>query len=484
MKYILAIDQSTQGTKAIITDEQGKIIRKSSRIHKQIVNEKGYISHDAEEIYSSVLSAVKEAVSGLENNIAAAGITNQRETSLYWDKSGKPTDLAVVWQCGRAKDICGSLKPYSALIKEKTGIPISPYFPAAKLSWLLKNGEAGKKSDVMPGTIDSYLIYRLTGNYKTDFSNASRTQLFNINALEWDKELCEIFGIDSQNLPEVCDGDALFGYTDFEGILPEKIPVHAVLGDSHAAFFAQGCTQLGDIKATYGTGSSVMMNTGERVFNSSTLAASIGFKLGGKLNYVLEGNIASTGAAISWLKDNVGLISSPEETEKLCISAEKSDGLYFIPAFSGLSAPYWNTSARGMLCGISRTTGKKEIVRAVVESIAYSINDVIEEMEKSSCVEVHCLRADGGAAGNKYLMQFQSDISSCQVRVSENAEMSALGAAFAAGIKIGMYPENIYSGESGSTYLPVMENDRRKELLKGWKQSVDMIFVNNKNNSR
>lgn len=476
MKYILAIDQSTQGTKAIITDEKGEIVRKSSCSHKQIINEKGWVSHDAEEIYQSVLSVVKDVVNGLETDIEAVGITNQRETSLYWDKAGIPTDLAVVWQCDRTKEICSGLEIYSDMIKEKTGIPLSPYFPAAKWNWLLKNGSAGAISDAMPGTIDSYLVYRLTGNYKTDFSNASRTQLFNIKSLAWDKEICDIFGIDYLNLPEVCDCDDCFGYTDFEGILPKKIPVLAVLGDSHAAFFAQGCTQLGDIKATYGTGSSVMMNTGEQVFNSKHLASSIGFKLGGKINYVLEGNITSTGSSVTWLKDNVNLISSPSETENLCNKAVKNDGLYFIPAFSGLSAPYWNENVRGMLCGISRTTGNAEIVRAVVESIAYTINDVIEEMSKNSNINVQNIKADGGATSNKYLMQFQSNISHCKIMVSEIAEMSALGVAFASGIKVGIYPKDIYLKKSANIYTPNSDNDERKEALNGWKKSVNMLL--------
>lgn len=274
----------------------------------------------------------------------------------------------------------------------------------------------------------------------------------------------------------MCASDDCYGYTDFEGILPDKIPVCAVLGDSHAAFFAQGCVSKGDVKATYGTGSSIMMNTSDNVFPNRALSSSIGFKIDGMVNYVLEGNISSAGAAISWLMNDVHLISSPKETEKLCLKAAKNDGVYFIPAFSGLSAPYWNEKARGMLCGISRKTGRNEIVRAVTDSIAYSVNDVITAMCEDMGLEINNLKTDGGAAENQYLMQLQSNISNCIVRASSVTEMSALGVAFVAGTKIGMYPKDIYKSIDCIIFSPEIEEKERKNLTDGWKKAIKMIL--------
>ena len=309
-KYIISIDQSTQGTKALLFDETGSIMRRTDRPHRQIINEKGWVSHDPEEIYSNVLAVVKELLEGVEKEyVVGLGISNQRETSLAWNKvTGKPYGNAVVWQCARAVDICARVEKAGAaeLIRQKTGMNLSPYFPASKIAWLLENEEGAKEAaerhEICHGTIDSWLVYKLTGGkeYRTDYSNASRTQLFNIFDLKWDEEICGLFGIDPANMAEVTDSDACFGETDFEGLLPHKIQIHGVLGDSHGSLFGQGCLQPGMIKSTYGTGSSIMMNIGEKpILSTHGVVTSLAWKIGGKVNYVLEGNLNYTGAVIT-----------------------------------------------------------------------------------------------------------------------------------------------------------------------------------------
>ena len=324
-KYIISIDQSTQGTKALLFDETGSIMRRTDRPHRQIINEKGWVSHDPEEIYSNVLEVVKELLEGVEKEyVVGLGISNQRETSLAWNRvTGKPYGNAVVWQCARAVDICARVEKAGAaeMVRQKTGMNLSPYFPASKIAWLLENEEGAKEAaerhEICHGTIDSWLVYKLTGGkeYRTDYSNASRTQLFNIFDLKWDEEICGLFGIDPANMAEVTDSDACFGETDFEGLLPHKIPIHGVLGDSHGSLFGQGCLQPGMIKSTYGTGSSIMMNIGEKpILSTHGVVTSLAWKIGGKVNYVLEGNLNYTGAVITWLKDDLQIISSPGET--------------------------------------------------------------------------------------------------------------------------------------------------------------------------
>ena len=446
-KYIISIDQSTQGTKALLFDGEGHLLRRTDMAHRQIVNEKGWVSHDPEEIYRNTIRVVKDLVeeSGIDRSLVRGiGISNQRETTLIWDKeTNEPIADAIVWQCSRAADICErpEIKDAAEKIREKTGLRLSPYFPAAKMTWLLENTEEGQKLAAKHrlcfGTIDTWLVYRLTKgqDYKTDYSNASRTQLFNIFTLKWDEEICKLFGIQSEDLPEVCDSDSEFGQTDFEGFFEKPIPIHAVLGDSHGALFGQGCLGRGDIKATYGTGSSIMMNIGETpVLSTHGVVTSLAWGMNGKVNYVLEGNINYTGAVISWLKDDVRLIDSPGETESLCREAISDDELYFVPAFTGLGAPHWKSNAKASLTGITRTTGKAEIVRAGVECIAYQITDVVRAMEADAGARVNTLRVDGGPTKNGYLMQFQSDILGADVLVPDAEELSGIGAAYAAGI--------------------------------------------------
>ena len=488
-QYIIGIDQSTQGTKALLFNEQGALLRREDMPHRQIVNEQGWVSHDPEEIFRNTIEVVKRLIenSGVpKEEIKCVGISNQRETALAWNRdTGIPVADAIVWQCSRAKEICAGpeVTAGAEAVFEKTGLKLSPYFPAAKLAWLLEKMPGAKEAEtagnLCMGTIDTWLVYKLTGrkSYKTDYSNASRTQLFNIHTLEWDETLCSLFGIHKESLAEVCDSDACFGETDFQGILPHPIPIHSVLGDSHAALFGQGCEHTGMVKATYGTGSSIMMNTGEKAITSHHgVVTSLGWKRNGTVNYVLEGNINYTGAVISWLKDQVRLIDTPGETESLCEAAIQNDSLYFIPAFTGLGAPYWDSSAQGILSGITRTTRKEEIVRAAVESIAYQIRDIVDAMSQDAGMAVTELRVDGGPTRNKYLMQFQCDILDTEVLVSRVEEMSGIGVAYAAGIACGIYGENIVERIDRKKYQPKMAAGCRTEKIRGWQQAVQMIL--------
>lgn len=489
-KYIIGIDQSTQGTKALLFDETGTLLRRDDLPHRQIVNEKGWVSHDPEEIYRNTVQAVRKLVecSGIpKESVQAVGISNQRETSLVWEKeSGKPVAYAVVWQCARAAEICERIENENAgiteMIREKTGLQFSPYFPAAKIAWILENIPGAKEKAAEHrlcfGTVDTWLVYKLTGgkSYKTDYSNASRTQLFNIFELKWDKEICRIFGIDAGDLAEVCYSDSCFGETDFGGFFDRPIPIRGVLGDSHGALFGQGCLEPGMIKCTYGTGSSIMMNIGEQpVLSSHGVVTSLAWGMNGKVNYVLEGNINYTGAVITWLKDDMELIRSPGETEELCRKAERDDSLYFVPAFTGLGAPYWDSEAKGALCGITRTTRKAEMVRAGVECIAYQITDVIRAMSQDAGTRVQELRVDGGPTANGYLMQFQSDIADTRVLVPNAQELSGIGAAYAAGLGIGLYDAKVFDGLKRTVYTSCMEAERRERKYAGWQQAVKTV---------
>lgn len=491
-KYVIGIDQSTQGTKAILFDAQGKIVLRKDKLHRQMIDEKGWVEHDPEEIWCNLLTIVKELLTEANVNgdeVAAVGISNQRETSMAWNRvTGKPVYNAVVWQCSRGTAICQRIQEerpdFAELVKSHTGLVLSPYFSGPKLAWIVENvpeaAELMKAGDLAMGTMDSWLVYKLTGgrSHKTDVSNASRTELFNINELKWDEEICSIFGICTKALPEICDSNAMYGKTDFNGLLENPVPIRGVLGDSHAALFGQGCHEPGMIKSTYGTGSSVMMNIGTNPTRSSdSLVTSLAWSMDGKAEYVFEGNINYTGASISWLKDNVKLIESAGETQGLAEKAHPKDKTYFVPAFSGLGSPYWANEATGMFTGITRVTGKAEMVRAVVDSIAYQIADLTVLMEKESGKEIQSLRVDGGPTKNTYLMQFQSDILNRKVEVSSVEELSAMGAAYAAGIAIGLYDKaEIFKSISRKQYQPQMEEDRRAELLSGWKEAIARVL--------
>lgn len=490
-KYILGIDQSTSGTKAILFNQDGKITARSDQSHEQIINELGWVEHDPEEIYKNTLKVVKEVIKKADipkKNIIAVGISNQRETAVAWDRdTSKPIYNAVVWQCKRGEAICNRIvdRGFEEMVKDHTGLHLSPYFSAAKFAWILENiPEAKNKADTGKlcfGTIDSWLLYKLTEgkSYKTDYSNASRTQMFNIKELTWDKEVCDLFGINVNYLPEICDSNTYFGSTDFEGYLDSKIPIHGMLGDSHGALFGQGCHKKGMIKATYGTGSSVMMNIGERpIFSKAGLVTSLAWGMDGKVNYVLEGNINYTGAVIKWMQEDLKLIASPDETKELAMKANKTDITYVVPAFTGLGAPYWDSKATGIISGITRTTKRAEIVRAGLDCIAYQITDIVRTMSEESGVAIEELRVDGGPTKNSYLMQFQSDILNIPVQVPDVEELSGMGAAYAAGIAVGIFnKDNIFQKVKRTTFAANMEKEERESKYKGWKEAVRLVLA-------
>lgn len=487
-KYIISIDQSTQGTKALLFDESGSLIKRTDHPHEQIINEKGWVSHNPSEIYANVIDAVTRLTEDIDRSkIVGVGISNQRETSLAWDKvTGEPLGNAIVWQCSRAVDICERVekKGEAENIRRRTGMNLSPYFPASKIAWILEHVEGARekaeKGEICHGTIDSWVVYKLTGgrSYKTDYSNASRTQLFNIFELKWDEEICGLFGIDPKNMAEVCDSDAYYGETDFEGLLDAPVPIHGVLGDSHGSLFGQGCLKPGMTKATYGTGSSIMMNIGEQpVLSTHGVVTSLAWSMGGKVNYVLEGNLNYTGAVITWLKDDLKLIESPGETGALAEQAVKEDSLYLVPAFSGLGAPYWDSRAAAAIVGMTRTTGKAEVVRAGVECIAYQITDIVKAMSEDAGVKVEELRVDGGPTKNTYLMQFQSDIADAVVQVPDSEELSGIGPAYAAGLALGVWDESIFGKLNRVKYEPEMDGGIREKKYGGWKAAVDRILT-------
>lgn len=485
MRYILSIDQSTQGTKAILADDAGRIAARFDVAHRQWVDDNGWVEHDAEEIWRNVCLAVKGVIEKAEidaGQIAGIGLSNQRETCMAWNRTtGKPVYRAIVWQCGRAAEICRelSVRGLADSVKEKTGMTLSPYFSAAKLAWILRHvpqaATLQREGNLCCGTIDSWLVWNMTGGsvFATDYSNASRTQLFNIFSLQWDEEICSWFRIEPESLPEVRFSDAGFGQTDLCGLLPKPVPIHCVLGDSHAALFAQGCHQPGMVKATYGTGSSIMMNIGGQPRRSKSVVTSLAWGIEEEVSYVLEGNINYTGAVMTWLKDDVGLIASAKEAGTLAAQANPNDKTYLVPAFSGLGAPYWDSEASAVFYGMTRTTGRKELVRAAEESIAYQITDVVRAMEQDAGVAISELRADGGPTADAYLMQFQADMLDRPIAVSSAQELSALGAAYCAGIALGIYDKTqIFDVVRRSHYLPQMEPGVRKEKYCGWQRAV------------
>lgn len=483
--YVLGIDQSTQGTKALLFDEAGRLCCRADLAHRQIIDEKGWVEHDPEEIYQNTIEVIRLLTekSGIaKQDIKVLGISNQRETALVWDRaSGKSVYNAIVWQCARGASICEEIrqKKKAGIVRSHTGLQLSPYFSAAKIAWVLRNVDGvqarADRGELCCGTIDSWLVYRLTGRkeFRTDYSNASRTQLFDIRTLKWDQEICDLFNIPVSCLAEVTDSDGCYGETDLEGFLDHPIPIRGVMGDSHGALFGQGCLNRGMVKATYGTGSSIMMNIGERPVFSDRVVTSLAWGMGGKVDYVLEGNINYTGAVITWLKDDLKMIQSPSETEELAKTANALDTAYLVPAFSGLGAPYWDSSAKAVLYGMTRTTGRPEIVKAGLESIAYQITDVLAAMQEESGIAMEELRVDGGPTRNQYLMQFQSDMAQIPVQVPSFEELSGIGAAYAAGLSAGIYHMETLFDESGKTkYVPAMKEEDRERRYKGWQEAV------------
>lgn len=490
-KYIIGIDQSTQGTKAMLFDQTGDLLERMDLPHEQIINEKGWVEHDPIEIYENTVELIRSLVDRCRisrDSVAGIGISSQRETALVWDRAtGEPVYNAVVWQCARGADICNQLERQGVadLIREHTGLSLSPYFSAAKIAWVLQNVEGAQqradRGELCCGTVDSWLLYRLTAGaaFKTDYSNASRTQMFNIRTLKWDEEVCSLFGIPTCALAQVCDSNSHFGDTDVEGFFDHPIPIHSMLGDSHAALFGQGCLKRGMIKSTYGTGSSVMMNIGsEPVFSEKGVVTSLAWGMDGNVEYVLEGNINNTGAVVSWLQKDLGLIASASETQELAERAHEEDQTYLVPAFTGLGAPYWDSKARGIICGMSRTTGKREIVKAALDCIAYQIVDIVRLMSEEAGLPIREIRVDGGPTRNGYLMQFQSDMLGIDVQVPKAEELSGIGAAFAAGLGLGIYDKKqIFSRMTRTAYHPRMQEEERDRKYQGWKDAVRLVLA-------
>jgi glycerol kinase len=488
-KYILAIDQSTSSTKVILFDQIGLLRHRVSIPHQQFYPQPGFVEHNPMEIFGNTLSGIKQllAETSIEvSSIASIAITNQRETSLIWDKTtGRPVHNAAVWQCQRGSDFCTKLRTegYSETIRKKTGLIIDPYFSASKLRWIIKNvPEAERKAkngDLLLGTMDSWLLWKLTGGkvHATDYSNACRTMLFNIHKLDWDTELIDLFGLHESMFPKVRFSDEIFGYTDPSAVFGLELPIAGLIGDSHAALFGQNCFEQGMAKATYGTGSSIMMNIGKKLLVAPKgLVTSIGYGLNGEIDYVFEGNIHCTGDTINWLKNELQLINNASETEELANSVNSTNGVYLVPAFVGLGAPYWDNSARASLTGMNRDSNKAHIVRAALESISYQVKDLIDLMIKENGIELNELRVDGGPTRNNFLMQFQSNILEREVVRSTIEEVSALGATFMAGLATGFWKDleeikSLY--RSDKTFKPEMKSEEIENLYNGWQKAVE-----------
>jgi len=487
-KYILAIDQGTTSTRAIIFDQNSNIVSVANKEIKQYYPKPGWVEQDANEIWLSVISTITQALvlkNILPNQIHAIGITNQRETTIIWDKdNGEPIYNAVVWQSRQTAPICDELKKagHEELIRNKTGLLIDAYFSGTKVKWILDNvkgaREKAAKGKLAFGTVDSWLIYKLTGNiHKTDYSNASRTLLYNIHDLKWDDELLKIMDIPKNILPEVCDSSYFYGETSPRSFYGEKIPIMGVAGDQQASLFGQLCCTEGMVNSTYGTGCFVLMNTGSRVVKSENgMLSTIAWKIKDKLVYALEGSVFVGGSSVQWLRDGLKIIKSAEETEKLAKELKSNEGVYFVPAFVGLGTPYWDSEAKGAIFGLTRGTNEKQLARATLESICFQVADVLRAMEADSHQKIDVVKATGGATVNNYLMQFQADIMNTKVERPFIMETTALGACYLAGIASG-YWQNIEdikrSKKEDTAYQPKMEEALRKSLLKGWKLAVE-----------
>ena len=487
---ILVVDQSTSASKAILFDENGAVLDHESREHRQIYPREGWVEHDANEIFANVIT-VLAAVATRNELPVALSITNQRETVLVFDReTGKPLHNAIVWQCRRGESICAELRDagHEQSVQQRTGLKLDTYFSASKLLWLRReHPDIARKMDAgeaLVGTIDAYLIYRLTQGavHATDHTNASRTLLFDIGELQWDEELAALFEVPLHALPEVRESNACFGETALGGNLSDPIPILGVMGDSQAALFAQRCFRRGDAKVTLGTGSSVLMNTGS-VFDLPRhgSVAALAWVIQGEPTYALEGIINYSAATVSWLKNQLRLIESAEETESLANAVEDNGGVYLVPAFTGLSAPHWQPNAKAAIVGMTASTTKEHVVRAALESIAYQIRDALQMMRADGGVRVRSLRVDGGATANGFLMQFLADILQVDVEVADVPDLSALGAAFAGLIGRGIYSNVSQLAEIArgvTPFRPEMNVELVAKNCKGWQQAVPLTFPN------
>lgn len=488
-KFILALDQGTTSSRAIIFDHAGNIINTAQKEFKQIYPQPGWVEHDAEEIWSSQYGVMAEAMAKKNissEQIAAIGITNQRETTIVWDKkSGKPLYHAIVWQDRRTADYCNQLKKdgLSKTIQQKTGLIIDAYFSATKLKWILDTVEGARskaeKGELAFGTVDSWLIWKLSSGqlHITDVSNASRTMLLNIHTCEWDEDLLKLFNIPKNILPQVKPSSEIYG-TSGSIISPtSNVPIAGIAGDQQAALFGQLCTQPGMVKNTYGTGCFMLMNTGTKaVTSNNNLLTTVAWKINNKIEYALEGSIFIAGAIVQWLRDGLHLIRSSGDVESLASEVNETDGVYIVPAFAGLGAPHWNQYARGSIFGMTRGSSNAHIARAALESIAYQTYDVLKAMEADSAINIKELRVDGGATANNLLMQFQSDILQVPVVRPKVVETTALGAAYLAGLAVGYWKsiDDIQQQwQLDKKFIPSMNNDNKNNLLKGWQRAVN-----------
>lgn len=487
----MALDQGTTSSRCILFDRQGNICSLAQKEFTQIYPKPGYVEHDPMEIWSSQMSVAVEAISKIQasqEEIAAIGITNQRETTIVWDKvTGKPVYHAIVWQCRRTADTIDALNEagYGEMIREKTGLVPDAYFSASKIKWILDHVEGAreraKQGELLFGTVDTWLIWNLTGGkaFVTDYTNASRTMLFNIHTLEWDEEILKLFDIPPCMLPEVKPSSCVYGVTDCPG-LDGAIPIAGAAGDQQAALFGQCCFEAGDVKNTYGTGCFLLMNTGKTpVTSKNGLITTIAIGTAEGVEYALEGSVFVAGAAVQWLRDELQVVRKASETEQIAESVPDTEGAYVVPAFTGLGAPYWDQYARGAIVGITRGFNREHLVRGVLESIAYQVSDILQAMEADAGVDLKKLKVDGGAAANNFLMQFQANILDAEVLRPECIETTALGAAYLAGLAVGYYKDRQEIRENWAvqrTFVSRMESERRERLLKGWKKAVACAF--------
>lgn len=492
-KFILSIDQGTTSSRAILFNHEGEIVETAQREFEQFFPKPGWVEHDANEIWTSVLACVAEVLRKSDINpdqVAGIGISNQRETAVVWDKNtGKPIYKAIVWQSRQTEEIVGELreKGYNDLFKEKTGLLLDPYFSGTKVKWILDNVEGAREKaengDLQFGTIDSWLIYKLSGGktHVTDYSNASRTLMFNIYDLEWDDELLEILTVPKSMLPEVRQSSEVYANTVDYHFFGKEIPIAGIAGDQQAALFGQACFEEGMVKNTYGTGGFLLMNTGEKSVQSDNgLLTTIAWGVDGKVEYALEGSIFVSGSAIQWLRDGLGLIGSAPESEDLAGKVDSTDGVYVVPAFVGLGTPYWDSEARGAVFGLTRGTTKEHFVRATLESLAYQSKDLVDVMVADSGIDVKSLRVDGGAVKNNLLMQFQSDLLDVQVDRPSINETTALGAAYLAGLAVGYWKDKEEIAKQWKverSFTPDYTEEKRDELYTGWKKAVEATRV-------
>jgi glycerol kinase len=490
-KYILALDQGTTSSRAIIFDEQGNIVSMSQKEFSQIFPQPGWVEHDPEEIWNSQLYTAKEAIrnAGIgPGQIASIGITNQRETTVVWDKkTGIPICNAIVWQDRRTSDICNSLKKkkdFEKYVKDNTGLVIDAYFSGTKINWILDNVKGARKraenGELLFGTIDSWLVWKLTDGslHITDYSNASRTMLFNIKTLKWDSKLLTAMNIPLLMMPYVVDSSRIYGFTH-RSIFDVEIPIAGIAGDQQAALFGQTCFNPGMAKNTYGTGCFLLMNTGNKMVKSKNgLLTTIAWGIGGKVEYALEGSVFIAGAAVQWLRDGLKMIDTAGDSEYHANAVADTEGVYVVPAFAGLGAPYWNMEARGAIFGLTRGTSKSHFVRATLESLAYQTKDVLGAMEQDSGIKLKSLRVDGGASANNFLMQFQADLLGVPVDRPTVTETTALGAAYLAGLAVGYYkkPNILKQWKVDKQFKPTMKPADRAKLYDGWKKAVRLTM--------